>query len=89
MGSGASKQSFYDAFTKAFDNKDINAIGDLYADDCVSDATWAAAADHFDDAQLVHLVAAAGCYRMVSGFLNSAGVQLDEGVPTWPERPGS
>ena len=34
MGSGASKQSFYDAFTKAFDNKDINAIGDLYADDC-------------------------------------------------------
>ena len=67
----------------------LQVVDDLYSDDCVSDAAWAAAAEHFDEAQLVHLVAAAGCYRMVSGFLNSAGVQLDEGVPTWPERPGN
>jgi hypothetical protein len=26
---------------------------------------------------------------VVSGFLNSAGVQLDEGVPGWPAAPRS
>jgi hypothetical protein len=26
----------------------------------------------------------AGFYRLVSGFLNSAGVQLDDGVPGFP-----
>ena len=38
-----------------------------------------------DDRPLVELVVVAGFYRMVSGFLNSAGVQLDAGVPGWPE----
>ena len=35
-------------------------------------------------AVLVHLLMAAGCYRVVSGFLNTCGVELDEGVPGWP-----
>ncbi|WP_419922741.1 carboxymuconolactone decarboxylase family protein [Candidatus Poriferisodalis sp.] len=65
----------------------LQVVDDLYADDCVSDATWAEAASHFNEAELVHLIAAAGCYRMVSGFLNSAGVQRDEGVPGWPTAP--
>ena len=66
----------------------LQLVDDLYADDCVTDATWAEAARHFDAAGLVHLIAAAGCYRMVSGFLNATGVQLDEGVPGWPDAPG-
>jgi hypothetical protein len=37
------------------------------------------------DEQLVELVVTAGFYRLVSGFLNTMGVQLDEGVPGWPE----
>ena len=57
---------------------------DLCQEDCVSDATWAELAKTWTDAQLVELVVCAGFYRMVSGFLNSAGVQLDEGVPGWP-----
>jgi hypothetical protein len=36
-----------------------------------------------DDA-LVELLVVAGFYRLVSGFLNSTGVQLDEGVPGFP-----
>ena len=28
-----------------------------------------------------------GCYRVVSGMLNSCGVQLDDGVPGWPTPP--
>ncbi len=64
---------------------DLVALADeLCADDCVSDATWARLAATWTDEQLVELVVCAGFYRMVSGFLNSAGVQLDPGVPSWP-----
>jgi len=62
----------------------IDLADDLCRDDCVSDATWAKLAERWDDRQLVELVVTAGFYRMVSGFLNSAGVQLDAGVPGWP-----
>jgi 4-carboxymuconolactone decarboxylase len=65
----------------------LQLVDDLYADDCVSDATWNEASRHFDNAALIHLLMAAGCYRVVSGFLNSAGVQLDDGVPGWPVAP--
>ena len=65
----------------------LRLVDDLYADDCVSDATWAAASSHFSDHALIHLIATAGCYRLVSGFLNSTGVQLDPGVPGWPDPP--
>lgn len=58
---------------------------ELCADDCVSDETWATLAQAFDEGQMVELLVLAGYYRMISGFLNSAGVQLDEGVPGWPE----
>ena len=66
----------------------LRLADDLYTDDCVSDATWAALARHFTVSEVIELIAAAGCYRMVSGFLNSCGVQLDEGVPGWPTPPG-
>ncbi len=65
----------------------LQLVDDLYADDCVSDATWAEATRQFSDSDVIHLIAAAGCYRVVSGFLNSAGVQLDDGVPGWPTQP--
>jgi alkylhydroperoxidase family enzyme len=62
----------------------ISLADDLSADDCVSDATWAILATRWSDAELVELLVVAGFYRLVSGFLNSAGVQLDEGVPGFP-----
>ncbi|MEM9747558.1 MAG: carboxymuconolactone decarboxylase family protein [Actinomycetota bacterium] len=62
----------------------IALADDLHADDCVSDATWSTLATRWDDAELVELLITAGFYRLVSGFLNSAGVQLDDGVPGWP-----
>ena len=53
------------------------------------DATWAEASRHFSVPDIIHVIAAAGCYRTVSGFLNSAGVRLDDGVPGWPTDPRS
>ena len=62
----------------------IALADELADDDCVSDGTWSRLAERWDDAELVELLVLAGFYRMVSGFLNSAGVQLDDGVPGFP-----
>jgi alkylhydroperoxidase family enzyme len=62
----------------------IALADDLAADDCVSNETWTALAARWNDAELVELLIVAGFYRLVSGFLNSAGVELDPGVPGFP-----
>ncbi|BAN02029.1 carboxymuconolactone decarboxylase family protein [Ilumatobacter coccineus] len=62
----------------------IALADDLHADDCVSDATWAALSTRWNDEEKIELLIVAGFYRLVSGFLNSAGVQLDDGIPGWP-----
>lgn len=67
------------------EDRDLIALADeLCGDDCVADATWSRLAARWDEDALVELVVVAGFYRLVSGFLNSAGVQLDPGVPGWP-----
>jgi alkylhydroperoxidase family enzyme len=62
----------------------IALADDLAANDCVSNGTWLALTQRWNDAELVELLIVAGFYRLVSGFLNSAGVQLDDGVPGFP-----
>ncbi|MEP1122974.1 MAG: carboxymuconolactone decarboxylase family protein [Ilumatobacter sp.] len=62
----------------------IALADDLHADDCVSDGTWASLDARWNDAELAELLVVAGFYRLVSGFLNSTGVQLDDGVPGFP-----
>jgi len=63
----------------------IALADELCADNMVSDATWAQLRGRWSDADLVELLLLAGYYRLVSGFLNSAGVQLDADVPGWPQ----
>jgi 4-carboxymuconolactone decarboxylase len=65
----------------------MQMVDDLYADDCVSDATWADLGAHFEPSMVMEYVGAAMSYRLVSAILNTCGVQLDEGVPSWPEPP--
>jgi 4-carboxymuconolactone decarboxylase len=62
----------------------LQMTDDLYADDCVSDATWGELEARWATPDIVEFLMAALCYRLVSGFLNSCGVELDEGVPGWP-----
>ena len=81
------------ALTKAPDDyawsgDDLNLIAladELHADDCVTDTTWAALSTRWSDEEMIELLIVAGFYRMVSGFLNSAGIELDDGVPGFPE----
>lgn len=62
----------------------IAMADDLADHDCVSDDTWDALRRDWDEQQIIELIITAGFYRLVSGFLNSTGVPLDDGVPGWP-----
>ncbi len=81
------------ALTRAPDDHDwstddaalIAMSDELAADDCVTEATWEQLAERWSEAELVELLVVGGFYRLVSGFLNSAGVQLDTGVPGFPD----
>lgn len=63
----------------------LRATDELHEDACITDDTWAALAEHWNTQQLMDLVFAVGQYNLVSMALNSFGVQLDVGVPGWPE----
>ena len=66
-------------------DRDLIALADeLAADDRVGDDTWARLATRWSEAELIELLLVAGMYRLVSGFLNSTGVRLDDGVPGFP-----
>jgi 4-carboxymuconolactone decarboxylase len=58
---------------------------DLCADNCVSQNTWEKLRRDWKEDELIELVMVAGTYRLVSGFLNTMGVQLDAETPGWPE----
>jgi alkylhydroperoxidase family enzyme len=73
-GSGA------DAFTDTL----LRASDELYRDDVVSDATWAALASRLDAKQLLDVLTTSGGYRMVSMALNTLGVQLEPGAERFP-----
>ncbi|HEX2466475.1 MAG TPA: carboxymuconolactone decarboxylase family protein [Thermoanaerobaculia bacterium] len=57
------------------------AADDLHGGGRVSDDTWRALAERYDDKQLLDVVFTVGQYNLVSWALNSLGVELDEGVP--------
>jgi alkylhydroperoxidase family enzyme len=59
---------------------------DLCADNCVSQQTWDKLRRDWKEDELIELVMVAGTYRLVSGFLNTMGVELDAQTPGWPEK---
>ena len=57
---------------------------ELCQHNCVSDGTWQQLSTRWNEAELTELVMVAGTYRLVSGYLNTMGVQLDAETPGWP-----
>ena len=57
----------------------------------VTPTTWAALEKVFARDELVELLLIAGLWRTAAGFVKSAKIPLDAGVPSWPEgrEPGS
>jgi len=82
-----------DALTKSpseyqWSDRDATLIAmsdDLCNDNCVSESTWKRLAADWKEDELIELVMVAGTYRLVSGFLNTMGVELDQDTPGWPE----
>ncbi len=64
----------------------LQMVDDLYADDFVTDTTWRDLSEHFSHEDIMAMMVLSGAYRMHAGVLNSFGVQLDEGIPTWPSK---
>jgi 4-carboxymuconolactone decarboxylase len=62
----------------------MQMVDDLYADDCVSDSSWAEVHTHFDSNTVTEFMVLCLSYRLVSGLLNTWGTELDDGVPGWP-----
>ena len=59
----------------------IAAADELHRDSVLSDQTWAALADRYNEQQLIELTFLVGHYHLVAYFLNSAGVEREAGVP--------
>ena len=55
--------------------------------DMVTDETWAELSARWSVSEVFELICTSLSYRVVSGILNSTGVQLDDGVPGWPSPP--
>ena len=77
-----------DAGWSAPDAALIRAADDLVGDHFVSNAVWAQLKAHFDEKQCMDAVFTAGQYTQVSMFLNTFGVQLDEGQTLDPDLKG-
>jgi 4-carboxymuconolactone decarboxylase len=61
------------------DDRLLLAIADeVFEDDCVSDGTWEAARQLWNNAQLIELVMSAGFFRMAAAAINSVGLRPRE-----------
>ncbi len=59
----------------------IRAADDLHHHHEISDSTWQALREHYDEQQCMDIVFTVGQYTLVSMALNSFGVPRDHGVP--------
>jgi 4-carboxymuconolactone decarboxylase len=78
QGPGASD---WDGFERVL----LTAADELHDDACISDGTWAALAERYDERQLVEVAMLVGHYHMIAFTLHRLGVQREEGVPGLPE----
>ena len=63
----------------------LTATDETLATGCISPGTWAECAKHLgSETERLELVAAIGCWSMISGLLRSLEVPLEEGVLPWP-----
>jgi 4-carboxymuconolactone decarboxylase len=51
----------------------------------VARSTWTVLQSAFASDELVELLLIGGFWRLAAGFVKSARIELDAGVPSWPE----
>jgi 4-carboxymuconolactone decarboxylase len=62
----------------------LQAADELHEHAKISDATWSALAESHDERALLEIAMLVGHYHMVAFALNSAGVELDDGLHGLP-----
>jgi 4-carboxymuconolactone decarboxylase len=60
-----------------FDGVVLRAVDELHDASRISDETWAALGEQFDDRQRIDLIFTVGTYSMLATAFNTFGVQLD------------
>jgi alkylhydroperoxidase family enzyme len=63
----------------------LRAADELHADHDLSDTTWAALRERYEDAQLLEIPFVVGQYSMLSMVANATGVPVEEGLAPLPE----
>jgi alkylhydroperoxidase family enzyme len=71
-----------------FERALLAAADELHDEACITDDTWAALAERYDERQLIEVPMLVGQYHMVAFTLNSLGVQREPGVPGLPDERG-
>ncbi len=59
----------------------LHGVDELVDDHDVTDATWSALTDRFDDAGVIEVVMLCGHYVMLAGLLNAARVRTESPLP--------
>jgi len=62
----------------------LRAADELHVDARISDTTWAALAEDYDERGLIEIAILVGHYHLVAFALNSLGVELDPGLDGLP-----
>ena len=62
----------------------VALVDELHDTSSVSNATWEALTAHYDEAQLVELVALTGQYHAVSFMANALGVEREDAAERFP-----
>jgi 4-carboxymuconolactone decarboxylase len=73
-----------EAGVSAADAALLRAADELHERAKISDATWAALAEHYDERGLIEIAMLVGHYHLVAFALNSLEVELDEGLEGLP-----
>ena len=77
-------RSGYEGWTAA-DAAIVRAADELFDDDTISEATWKALDEQFDERQLLDVLITTGGYRMVSMVLNTFGVRAEPNSEPFPQ----
>lgn len=61
----------------------VDGVDELCVDDKITRETWIGLGAEWAEPELVEFTLLVGYYRMLAGLMNSAEIELDEGVPGW------
>lgn len=67
-----------------WDSSLLRAADELHENALISDATWNALSERYTQRQMMETVFTVGQYNMVAMYLNSLGVQFEEGFEGFP-----